>query len=86
MAGQKVDFSIHVPASGTYELIFHYAGERAAHRVASGSAVHTAVANFSFPGTGSWDNYSTVTFDRALAAGDITVSVAFDSGRAATTT
>ena len=77
--GQKVDFSIHVPASGTYELIFHYAGGggSASRRIRIGGA--TAVANFSFPGTGSWDSYSTVAFERALASGESVVSVAFDS-------
>ncbi|GHO87511.1 glycoside hydrolase family 76 protein [Dictyobacter formicarum] len=78
--GQWVDFSVSVPTSGAYRLILRYAGgagNASRYIYANGKGV---VNNLSFPGTGSWSSYSTVTvYNVNLNAGSNTISVIYNS-------
>lgn len=82
--GQYVDFSVSVAKSGTYTLYLRYAagaGNASRYIYANGAGV---VDNLSFPGTGSWTSYSTVSCSVPLNAGTNTVSVIFDSTKGST--
>ncbi len=78
--GQWVDFSVSVPNTGAYRLILRYAagaGNASRYIYANGSGV---VNNLSFPSTGSWSTYSTVTVSNvSLNAGSNTISVIYNS-------
>jgi hypothetical protein len=82
--GQYVDFSVSVAKSGTYTLYLRYtagAGNASRYIFANGTGV---VDNLSFPGTGSWTSYSTVSCSVPLNAGTNTVSVIFNSSKGST--
>ena len=77
--GQSVDFNLNFASAGTYTLTFRYAaGAGNASRLISINGVN-AFPNQSFPNTGSWGSYSTVSVSYSLPAGLNTISVAFNS-------
>jgi predicted alpha-1,6-mannanase (GH76 family) len=83
--GQWVDLPVTVSRPGAYDLTLRYAagaGNASRYLFVNRSAV---VANQSFPGTGSWSSWSTITVPGVeLTAGCNTVSVIFDQGRGST--
>lgn len=77
--GQRVAFNVDVPCSGKYNLVFRYAAPGGASRYiyVNGRSI---VNNQLFPGTSSWDNWSSVTVPSVwFQAGSNTVSVIFNS-------
>jgi predicted alpha-1,6-mannanase (GH76 family) len=83
--GQWVDLNVTVPADGTYKLIFRYAGgagNASRYVFANGGGV---MDNQTFPGTGGWGSYSTVTVSGvSLKAGSNTVSLIYNSSKGST--
>lgn len=64
-----IEWTISVPASGTYDLGFKYAlayGDRPLEVKVDGVIVN---GSLSFPSTGSWSNYSTVHVNVSLSSG-----------------
>lgn len=78
--GQWVDINVNAASSGTYNLTFRYAGgagNASRYVYVNGASV---VNNLSFPGTGGWSNYSTVTVTGVqLNSGSNTVSLIYNS-------
>jgi hypothetical protein len=69
-SGDYVEFTVNVPSAGAYALTFRYANGSASDRpleLKVNGAV--AAASVSFPATGSWVTYKTVTANANLAAG-----------------
>lgn len=69
--GQGIDWSINVPASGTYNLTWRYANisnvnMRSAELFVDGRSV---VAKIDFPGTGSWATWGTTSVSVSLTPG-----------------
>lgn len=79
-SGESVTFNVNVPAAGTYELSFHYAagaGNATREIDVNGSSVNS---NVSFPGTGSWSSWNTVTLNGVtLNQGYNQIKVQFNS-------
>jgi len=76
--GQWVDFSFEAPAAGTYAIELRYAagaGDASRLIYINGQPV---VPNLVFSSTGSWDSWSTVTAQAALAAQHNTISVIYN--------
>lgn len=77
--GTSVDFTVNFPTAGTHTLTFRYAaGAGNATRQILINGV-TAVANQSFPGTGAWGSYNSVSISRSFPAGTSVISLAFNS-------
>jgi predicted alpha-1,6-mannanase (GH76 family) len=77
--GQSVDFNVTCTAAGAHTLAFRYAaGAGDASRLITVNGANT-VRNQSFPGTGSWNSYSTNTVACTLPAGASTISVIYES-------
>lgn len=77
--GQTVAFNVDVVCDGKYNLVFRYAALDAASRYIYVNG-RSAVSNQSFPETGSWNSWNSVTVPRVwLRAGSNTVSVIFNS-------
>lgn len=78
---QRIDLPVTVSGPGAYDVTLRYAagaGDASRHVLVNGSRV----ANQSFPGTGSWGTWRTVTMPGAeLRAGRNTVSVVVTAGR-----
>lgn len=71
LVGAGVEWAVNVGEAGTYTLEITYASEPAGDRpgdvLVSGEVVAAAV---SFPSTSSWTNYSTVSVEVTLVAGE----------------
>ncbi|MFD1544313.1 glycoside hydrolase family 76 protein [Nonomuraea guangzhouensis] len=83
--GQWVDLTANVSRAGTYDLTFRYAAAagNASRYIYVNSA--SATNNLSFPGTGNWATWNTVTLTNVqLQAGANTISVIFDSSKGST--
>lgn len=82
---QYVDVAVNIPSAGTYTLTFRYAGgagTASRYVYVNGAGI---VNNLSFPGTGSWSTYSTVTVTGvSLNAGSNTVSLIYNSSKGST--
>ena len=68
-SGDFTEWTIHVPAAGSYPLKFRYAlqsGNRPLNLEVNGAAVN---ASLPFPATGSWSTWSAVTADVTMQAG-----------------
>lgn len=68
-----IEWAVNAPVSGQYELEFRYAlgkGDRPLQVRVNGTIV---AASMSFPATGSWDTWNTVSIAAALNAGANTV-------------
>ncbi|HUS37267.1 MAG TPA: glycoside hydrolase family 76 protein [Verrucomicrobiae bacterium] len=79
--GQSVDFRISFATAGTHTLTFSYsagAGNASRNVVINGVEAFT---NLTFPGTGAWSSYNTVSMTRTLPAGTSVITVRFDSAR-----
>ncbi|EPX56895.1 Serine O-acetyltransferase [Cystobacter fuscus DSM 2262] len=78
---QWIDFRVYNATAGTRTLTFRYAGGagNASRLVFINGA--NAVANKSFPGTGSWNTYGTVSVTSNLPAGWSTVSLIYNSSQ-----
>lgn len=66
--GNGVDWKVDFGSTGTYSFEFRYASgsDRPANLMVNGS---TVVSNISFPSTGSWTSWSTVTVTANISAG-----------------
>lgn len=69
--GQGVDWSVNVPASGTYNLTWRYANisnvnMRSAELFVNGNSV---LAKIDFPGTGGWATWGTTSVSISLTPG-----------------
>lgn len=74
MTGGYVEWTVNVPSAGTATLSIGYANAGTADRPMSVSVNGTVVsASVSFPGTGSWDTWSTRALTATLKAGTNTV-------------
>jgi predicted alpha-1,6-mannanase (GH76 family) len=77
--GQGVDLAVTVERAGRYDLTLRYAagaGDASRHVSVNGNDVSS---DQTFPGTGSWDTWQSVTVpDVPLASGDNTISLVFD--------
>jgi predicted alpha-1,6-mannanase (GH76 family) len=81
LPGQGVDIAVNVSTAGPYDITLRYAAYDNASRCIS---VNQTVVepNFSFPKTGTWDQWTTATlYDVILATGANTISVTFDGTR-----
>ncbi len=80
--GQWVDLSFNVPSGGSYRVILRYAaaaGNASRYIYLNGNGV---VNNLSFPNTGSWSSYSTVTINNlSFNSGNNTLSVIYNSSQ-----
>lgn len=79
--GKWVDFTVNSATARTATVVFRYsggAGNSSRLVYANGADV---VANQSFPGTGGWGNYSTVSVSIPLQAGSNTISLIFNSSK-----
>jgi hypothetical protein len=77
--GQWIDFKVNCASAGAHTLVFRYAGGAgAASRVVQVNG-NNLVANQTFPNTGAWSTYSTVSIPCTLPAGPSTISVVYDS-------
>jgi carbohydrate binding protein with CBM35 domain len=78
--GQWVDIIANIPTAGTYNLTLRFAtGAGVASRNITVNGC-TVVNNLSFPNTGSWSSYATVTTNNiSLNAGNNTISVMYNS-------
>jgi predicted alpha-1,6-mannanase (GH76 family) len=77
--GTAVDFTVRFPTAGTHTVTIRYAaGAGNASRQILVNGVN-AISNQSFPSTGAWSSYNTVTFTRAFPAGVSTLSLAYNS-------
>jgi predicted alpha-1,6-mannanase (GH76 family) len=77
--GQSVDFKVNLGAAARHTLTFRYsAGAGAASRLISINGANT-FPNQSFPNTGAWTSYNTVTVAYNFPAGVSTISVVFNS-------
>lgn len=78
--GQWVDFHVNVATAGSYQVTLRYAaaaGDATRYIYVNGAGV---INNQTFPNTGSWSSYSTVTISGLqLNAGTNTISVIFNS-------
>ncbi|GAA2324249.1 glycoside hydrolase family 88 protein [Nonomuraea roseoviolacea subsp. roseoviolacea] len=72
VAGASVEFQVTAAASGPHGLVFRFANGTAADRRMS-IAVNGVTVNQSFPGTGAWTAWATVTVRAVLDAGVTTV-------------
>lgn len=72
--GSGIDWSVAVGTAGTYTLTFRFANgtttDRPADLLINGGA---AVSGISFPGTGAWTTWTTVSRTAALGAGTHTI-------------
>jgi hypothetical protein len=67
--GNGIDYSANVTSSGTFTFTIRYANgssDRSARLLVNGS---TAVSSISFPGTGDWDSWSTVSVNASMTTG-----------------
>jgi hypothetical protein len=77
--GQWVDFHINIDTAGQHTLTFRYAaGAGTATRLICINGAD-AFPDQSFPATGSWGNYGTVSVSYNLPAGANTISVIYNS-------
>jgi hypothetical protein len=76
VAGSFVQWSATVPASGSATLKFRFANGTAAGRPAAITVNGVTVQTLTFPSTGSWDTWQTVTVTATLTAGANTVRAA----------
>jgi predicted alpha-1,6-mannanase (GH76 family) len=82
--GQWVDFAVHVPSAGAYDLAFRYAaGAGDASRLVYVNGAN-AVDNQSFAGTSAWSAYATEVVTTPLPAGASTVSLIYNSSLGST--
>jgi predicted alpha-1,6-mannanase (GH76 family) len=76
---QWIDFKLNFPSPGGRTLTFRYAaGAGNATRLIAINGSN-AFTNQSFPNTGSWSSYSTVSVSCFFPAGPNTISIKFDS-------
>ena len=77
--GQWIDFKVNFATAGTRTLIFRYAaGAGNASRLISINGAN-AFPSQSFPNTGAWNSYSTISVSYNFPAGLNTISVIYNS-------
>lgn len=69
VVGSYVEYTVNAAQAGTQTLTFRYANGTTIDRPVSLSVNGTAAGTLSFPGTGAWTTWKTVSKDVALAAG-----------------
>ncbi|NUR27411.1 MAG: carbohydrate-binding protein [Catenulispora sp.] len=72
VAGSSVEFSVTVPAAGAYSVSFRYSNGTTTARPMD-LTVNGATVNRSFPSTGTWDTWQTLSITATLAAGTNTI-------------
>ncbi|MGH3646428.1 MAG: carbohydrate-binding protein [Micromonosporaceae bacterium] len=73
VVGSSVEWSVTAPAAGTYTLSFRYANGATADRPMDLGVNGAPAGSVSFPGTGAWSTWQTVTTTVTLVAGANTV-------------
>jgi len=77
--GKWIEFNVNFPTGGTHTLTFRYAaGAGNASRLISINGVN-AFPNQSFPSTGAWGTYSTVSISYDFPAGPSSISLVYNS-------
>ena len=75
-AGSGVDWNVTVPSSGTYTLVFRYANGGDSDRPGILKVnSSTAVSSVSFPSTGGWSHWDTVSQPVTLSAGSNAIRI-----------
>ena len=70
-----VQFSVNVPAAGSYTLTFRYANGVTANRTSALAVNGVATGTLPFAPTGSWETWRTEVATRSLASGSNTVRI-----------
>jgi hypothetical protein len=80
-AGEWLEYSVNVPADGTYHVGFRIANMRGggSFHLADGDTGANLTGTIAVPNTGAWQTYATVGKDVELTAGVHVLRVAFDS-------
>jgi pectate lyase len=82
-SGNGIDYKVNFSASGTYTFTFNYAStsDRPANLTVNGS---TVASNISFPSTGSWTTWTTVSTSVSVSAGtyDVRLEATISDGLA----
>jgi predicted alpha-1,6-mannanase (GH76 family) len=77
--GKWIDFNVNFPTGGTHTLTFRYAaGAGNASRLISINGVN-AFANQSFPSTGAWSTYTSVSVSYTFPPGSSSISLVYNS-------
>jgi hypothetical protein len=77
--GKWIEFNVNFPTGGTHTLTFRYAaGAGNASRLIAINGVN-AFANQSFPSTGAWSTYGTVSVSHSFPAGPSSISLVYNS-------
>jgi predicted alpha-1,6-mannanase (GH76 family) len=77
--GKWIEFNVNFPTGGTHTLTFRYAaGAGNASRLIAINGVN-AFANQSFPSTGAWSTYGTVSVSHSFPAGPNSISLVYNS-------